>query len=123
MKASLVLETINQSSGPITAPKILEKLKQKNIFPNKTTIYRQIDTLLKKNLINEVNLSPHISYYEPSNLKHHHHLVCKNCGQVNEILCTELESPVKKFEQKMEKHGFLVKEHNLEFYGLCQHCH
>lgn len=116
-----ISEIINNAKCPISAPEILEILEKNKILVNKTTVYRELSRLLLMGKINEVNISSHLVRYEKATLAHHHHLVCKDCGKIEEIVCNELELPIHKFEKRMAK-KFVVKEHNLEFFGTCAGC-
>lgn len=116
----LTLELI-YSKGPIPGPDLLKALRQKNHKVNKSTLYREIKFLLNQGLIMEVKLNPYIVHYESAHLNHHHHLVCENCGDIEEIVCNELERPILDLEKRIAP-KFLIKKHNLEFYGVCSAC-
>jgi Fe2+ or Zn2+ uptake regulation protein len=116
-----VVEIIFESDSPISAPEILRSLEKRGLSANKTTVYRELDFLMRQDLVQKVNLSPYKIHYEPSYLKHHHHLVCKNCGDIDEIICSELEKPMSKLVRRVSKR-FKIKDHNLEFYGYCYNC-
>ena len=49
----------------------------------------------------------------------HHHLICSKCGSVSEVEDDLLESLEK---QILLKNKFLVKDHKVKFYGLCENC-
>jgi Fur family transcriptional regulator, ferric uptake regulator len=110
------------TGGPVSAPDILKTLKMKKHPVNKSTLYREIKFLLKLGLINEVQLDTYVTHYESAFLTHHHHLVCKNCGNIKELICDELEGPLEKLEKRVRTKGFLINDHNLEFFGLCSSC-
>ena len=117
-----IISIIYASKSPITVPKIIFELSEIGAIPNKTTVYREIAFLLENKLITEVILTPHIIHYESAMLPHHHHLVCEKCGNVNEVMCTELGIPLKKLKKRVRASGFKISEHNLEFRGLCSNC-
>jgi len=50
---------------------------------------------------------------------HHDHLICMECGKI-----TEFEEPaIEELQQKIAKrHGFLVRAHKHEMYGVCSDC-
>lgn len=108
---------------PLTAAKLLEMLSKKGVKVNKTTVYRELGFLLKEDLIREVSLGSDKKFYESNLLEHHHHLVCKNCKTALEVENEELEGNIEKLIRKMKKQkGFSIKEHSLEFFGLCANC-
>jgi Fur family transcriptional regulator, ferric uptake regulator len=103
------------SGSPLTVSDLLSKIKA-----NKTTIYREINVLLKSNLLIEVDFADGIKRYELSSLNHHHHLICLKCRQVQDITINENLSEE---EVKISKiKNFKVLKHNLEFFGYCQNC-
>jgi Fe2+ or Zn2+ uptake regulation protein len=49
---------------------------------------------------------------------HHHHVVCRRCGRVE-----ELENISEKFvNEVVAQTKFKIEDHNLEFFGLCKEC-
>ena len=55
----------------------------------------------------------------------HNHLICLNCGRV--IDCSEFvkkqEELVKEMEKLLsKKYNFVIKRHQVSFYGLCDKC-
>lgn len=117
-----ILETIYNSSVPISAPQILLSLRKSGSNVNKTTIYRELSFLISLSLIKEVLFNSPSTYYESAQLDHHHHLVCSDCGSIKDIACTEIEHPISDLEKKTAESGFVIQNHTLEFYGLCAQC-
>ena len=49
----------------------------------------------------------------------HHHAICTGCGKVYSLETDLLDS----LEQEvLEKLGFVVTDHEVKLYGLCQEC-
>ncbi len=118
-RKALLLEIFSQKK-PTTAKELLGQLSAKGVKVNKTTIYRELQMLIAKNLITEVHLSATQVFYESTLQDHHHHLVCQNCGTIEKIaLCDMVDW---KTEIKQSK-GFHVKKHTLEFFGICHNCY
>ena len=105
--------------GPISANKVLIKLGKAGLNVNKTTVYRELAFLLRNNVLKEVYLEAGIVHYESALLPHHHHLVCNNCGSVEEIDCV-LDQPA--LVKKTKSKGFLLQTHKFELYGRCANC-
>jgi Fur family ferric uptake transcriptional regulator len=50
---------------------------------------------------------------------HHHHLICTECGSVEEIM----EDGLLRLEQQvLRQYGFAVTDHRLDFQGVCKEC-
>ena len=83
-----------------------------------TTVYRNLQVLVKKGLIRSRHLSTGEVLYTPVE-RDIHHLTCVDCGET-----TRLNScPVKPIKLLQKNHkGFDILFHTLEFFGLCQNC-
>jgi Fur family ferric uptake transcriptional regulator len=55
---------------------------------------------------------------------HHHHLVCRRCGDVQDLEGCVLRKPVlARLEQRIRRTTrFRVLDHDLRLYGVCARC-
>ena len=114
-----IVRIFSQISKPLSASEVEEILIKSGLSVNKTTIYRELQFLLINGYLIEIYLHPKQVSYESSELRHHHHLVCDGCGEIDNVtncLAEELEKDVYK------KKGFMIERHTLEFYGTCASC-
>ena len=102
----------------ISQTKILTKLYNKGTIPNRSTVYRELQFLMKNNILIKNTLAG-IDYYEiPQD--HHHHLVCLGCNLISKV---KLDTHLGKQEKKLAKqNNFNIINHSLEFYGYCHKC-
>jgi Fe2+ or Zn2+ uptake regulation protein len=108
-----------KQNEPVDYGQILEYLEENNLIVNKTTVYRQLDSLLNKGLIQELDFGEGKKRYELSKT-HHHHLVCLGC---NNIQCVELsENFINQETIINKKTDFKITGHMLEFFGYCSVC-
>ena len=110
-----LLELLENTTRPITVTEILNKVKA-----NKTTIYREIETLLDRGYLIEVYFSDGVKRYELSNRKHHHHVVCVKCKSVSDVVVVDDFSKTEKAVSYQT--NFKIIRHSLEFFGLCANC-
>ncbi len=108
-----VLDVLRKSKSPVDVSILVEKLKV-----NKTTVYRQVEKLLKNNLIIELEFGDGKKRYELKDENHHHHLICNRCGRLEDIKLNE-EIIIKDISNKT---NFKIESHSLEFFGLCVNC-
>ena len=54
--------------------------------------------------------------YELNEGQHHDHLVCLDCGRVEEFMDPEIEQRQRAIA---ETHGFALQEHSLALYARC----
>jgi Fe2+ or Zn2+ uptake regulation protein len=113
-----ILDILEHSNKPISLEEIVKLMKTKKA--DYTTVYRNISSLKKLNLVRQVSLNASQSYYELSQKPHHHHLVCESCGMVKDVFnCAEINLS----QALIKRNGFAkINYHSLEFFGLCNKC-
>lgn len=86
------------------------------------TVYRTLQLLEKMDVVCKMNFDDGCNRYE---LVHndedhqHHHLVCVNCGSVQEVEDDLLDT----IEEKIEgNYNFKITNHNVKFFGYCSKC-
>ncbi len=114
-----VMNFLEKSDHPADASSILKFLNENSIDTDPATVFRIVNMLTKKGLARSVQLGEGKTRYEASSKGDHHHLICENCGKIEDIEDPEIPT----FEKHIKvKHKFLVKRHSLEFFGLCKNC-
>ncbi len=115
-----LFEIFLNTTKPLSVAKIILMLNDKGILVNKTTVYRELDFLLHEGVVSEVIINSGKRYYESTELRHHHHLICNHCGTIRDVV---LQNDLGNEEIKIEKeNGFKIQNHSLEFFGLCINC-
>ena len=65
---------------------LLVSVRSSKTGVNKTTICRELDFLMGKGLIKEIEFGEGKKRYEiDSGSDHHHHLICLNCKKVEDV--------------------------------------
>lgn len=106
--------------SPAEVSEIINYLQSSNISPHKTTLYRDIELLLKLELLHKVDLGDGVMRYELAHRDHHHHLVCTGCKAIADVA---IPGDVHEMTRHIEKEfAFKINAHSLEFFGLCQNC-
>lgn len=99
---------------------MLVKLKTPDI--GLATVYRTLEMLTELNVLDKVNFNDGLARYDmrKEGAKHfHHHLLCLECGSIDEIE----EDLLGDVEKIVESHYFFkVTDHRLTFHGICQSC-
>lgn len=113
-----IIEIFSAQKHPINAQSIQKKLVDLKIMVNKTTIYRELQFLKDQKIITSVHLTADTLSYELVDRTHHHHIVCNDCGKIEDVVL-----PTEKFLHDVQKQtSFLLDSHSLEFYGQCTAC-
>lgn len=109
------LDFFSTATGPADATVLIELLGV-----NKTTIYRELATLVDAKILTEIDFGDGKKRYELSSLSHHHHLICVKCKSVSEYT---VKTDLSKEEAQIKKeYSFIVQKHMLEFFGICKAC-
>ncbi|MCX7928818.1 MAG: transcriptional repressor [Patescibacteria group bacterium] len=110
-----ILKLLRVCKYPLSVPEINKKVKA-----NKTTIYRQIESMIKEGILFKFDFGDGVVRYESASNGHHHHLICNNCGEIEGVV---LDDDLTREEKLIfEKRNFLVTSHMLEFFGFCKNC-
>lgn len=109
-----ISEIIWRKSCWITAKDILKKIDWEI---NKTTVYRNLEKLLKSwDILEDFTKNGEKIYSKK--LTHHHHFVCDKCWKKINIWCI-LESDIHNLENKL---NFKVKNHSFILNWICENC-
>lgn len=118
-----ILEVIIEQEGKhLTIEEIYEIVKSQKPEIGVATVYRTILLFDELGLVTKLDLNDGIYRYELSHeeeLHKHHHLICNNCGAVEEVDGDLLEEVEKKIEKEYK---FQIQDHSLKFFGLCKNC-
>ena len=121
-----VLNAVLQSQGHFDAESLYYRMISGGTKISKATVYNTLDLLQECGLVSKYRFTEHSSRYEKAfGRPHHHHLICTECGKVidyRDFVQEELELVKKTEETLAKKYGFLIKDHNIEFLGLCEKC-
>ncbi|WP_304986124.1 ferric iron uptake transcriptional regulator [Coxiella-like endosymbiont] len=83
------------------------------------TVYRVLTQFEAAGLVKRHNFEGGHSVFEMDQGGHHDHLVCINCGKVEEFIDEIIESRQKAIAKKSK---FKMTDHDLTIYGICQPC-
>ena len=106
----------------LSAEEIYLCVKEKTPEIGLATVYRTLEILTELNITYKVVFEDGLSRYDlqkNSNHHFHHHLVCNECGEIEEIEEDLLDDVEKEIEDKFQ---FLISDHRLTFQGVCKKC-
>jgi len=112
-----IIEILFENQCLLSAAEINNKLKIRKIQPNRSTMYRELMFLSQNSIITKNTIGCNDFFELQSN---HHHLVCTSCNSIKKVvLGRHLDKQKKQLERENE---FTIKNHSIEFYGLCRDC-
>jgi Fur family ferric uptake transcriptional regulator len=113
-----VIEVLESNRDHLSHNEILNEGQKLYARLSRATVYRTMETLVELNLVRSIYLNDPTQRFM-SAAGGHHHLICTNCDAVLEFdHCT-----VDQLSRDLaEKFNFQVRNHLLEFQGLCENC-
>lgn len=114
-----ILQLLETTNEPLDASAIMEYLERHDIPTDPATVFRIMQLFTKKGITLPIQFQEGKTRYELSTKADHHHLICEQCGRVEDIEDTVVPALEKHIE---EYHHFSVHRHSLEFFGLCRTC-
>jgi Fur family transcriptional regulator, ferric uptake regulator len=114
----LLLRTLFSEKEPVTVSYLEKKLRR---ALDKVTLYRALESMVSSGVVREVDFRHGHAHYELEILrKHHHHIVCTECGLVEDVDCDT--KPFVRQVEKKSKRFSMIESHSMEFFGVCRSC-
>ena len=116
-----VLSVLERSQYPLSPAELYAQLKKHKVAIDLVTVYRNLVALKELGLVTQLELHQEgqVRYEMREGRRHHHHIRCKSCGRIVDLLLC----PLKKLTAVIEKETrFVVGDHSLEFSGWCPRC-
>ena len=85
----------------------------------RATVFRTLRLLQDLGVVCQVVLDDGALAYRLAPEEHHHHLLCVECGAVEDFGSPALEAVLSEIEAST---GYRVEAHRLEVYGRCPRC-
>lgn len=100
----------------MSAEDVYRELLSENQDIGLATVYRVLTQFEQAGLLKRSNFESGKAVFELNEGSHHDHLVCLQCGRVEEFYDAEIE----KRQQKIARdRGFALQDHALSLYGNC----
>ncbi|MCY3727611.1 MAG: transcriptional repressor [Nitrospira sp.] len=116
-----VLGLLESTKYPLSPSELYARLKKQNVAIDLVTVYRNLHALKAIGVVRQIKLhqEEQFRYEMEEGREHHHHIRCKSCGKIEDLLLCPLKKLTALIEQETR---FLVGDHSLEFSGWCPKC-
>ncbi|GIN17255.1 MULTISPECIES: ferric iron uptake transcriptional regulator [Shouchella] len=121
-REATVMVLLEHEEDHLSAEDVYLLVKEKAPEIGLATVYRTLELLTELNVVDKINFGDGVSRFDlrKEGANHfHHHLVCIECGAVDEItedLLGDVEAVVER------DFSFKIKDHRLTFHGICYRC-
>jgi len=119
-----VVDVLVQQAAPMAVAEIHTKLRARRA--NLVSVYRAVNLLCELGLLRVADTSKGTQRFELAEqfTGHHHHLVCQECGRVEDLDGCLLEAEVlDAVRQRVRRsRSFRLTGHDLKLFGICRRC-
>lgn len=130
---SAVVQKLEDQGYRVTAPRLrllaeiadagdqfsADAIAQRLPGVGRSTVFRTLKLLVDLDVLCRVLLDDGSLRYRWSQRGHHHHLVCAECGAVQDFTACDVSELTREIARRS---GFSVEGHWLEVYGRCARC-
>jgi Fur family ferric uptake transcriptional regulator len=116
----VVLAGLSDATTFVSAQQIHARLRESGETIGLTSVYRALQSLTDDGQVDVLRTQGgEATYRRCGSDRHHHHLVCRECGDAVEVEAPAMERWLK---DVATKHGYAVDAHTLEIVGICSRC-
>lgn len=115
-----VLDVLASATDHPTAADVFERVRAAVPGIGAATVYRTLGLLVESGQALELSLGDGASARYDANIARHDHLVCTACGRVEDV---QAPLPHRATSGLAARTGFTITGYDLQFRGLCPHCH
>ena len=114
----LILEAVH-GLGHATPERVHSAVRERAAGVNISTVYRTLELLEELGLVTHTHLSHGSPTYHAAGADQHVHLVCRSCGEVDELDPAFLAQLAAQLRQQR---GFRVDIGHVALFGVCARC-
>lgn len=121
IQREVILEMLYSSDEHLTPESLHHLIQDKHPDLNTgiATVYRTLSLLEDSDMVTSLSFGAQGKKYELGAKDHHDHIICTKCGAISEFVDDEIENRQKKIAEEL---GFIIQEHSMQIYGICQQC-
>ncbi|MFI4869789.1 MAG: ferric iron uptake transcriptional regulator [Steroidobacterales bacterium] len=113
-----ILEILEHSNTRhMSAEEIYKKLLDSSEDIGLATVYRVLTQFEGAGLVRRHHFEDGMAVFEIDHGTHHDHIVCMDCGTVEEFVDPDIEARQNQIAKRL---GYLIEEHSMVLYGRCQ---
>lgn len=121
IQREVILEMLYNSDEHLTPEGLHHLIQQKHPELNTgiATVYRTLSLLEESDMVTSLSFGAQGKKYELGAKDHHDHIICTQCGSITEFVDEEIEQRQKQITDAL---GFVMQEHSMQIYGICNSC-
>ena len=116
-----VVDAIQRTDRAFTAEELLQQLTADHTGVGRATVFRTLDLLVQNGILDRLHQPDGCHSYLLCGVsdRHHHHLICSQCGAVVEFEDCGVQPLL---EELGRRTNYQISGHWLEVFGQCEVC-
>jgi len=121
IQREVILEMLYNSDEHLTPEGLHHLIQQKHPELNTgiATVYRTLSLLEDSDMVTSLSFGAQGKKYELGAKDHHDHIICTECGSITEFVDEQIEMRQREITEAL---GFVMQEHSMQIYGICNSC-
>jgi len=116
---ALILDAVCAGQGHTSLGDVYARVRRADRSIDRSTVYRALHLFVDLGLVLTADTGGGETYYEIKKPHPHHHLVCRRCGDEQEIGAAAMRAVT---DHVSREHGFQVATDHLVLFGRCRAC-
>lgn len=114
-----IISVLYKSGTHLSPEEIASNLRVRDKSTSISSVYRILGFLEKENFITALEPGKAGKRYEIAAKEHHDHIICLNCGDIQEFVDEEIES---RQIQVAKAHKAKLVSHDMRLFVICEKC-
>lgn len=114
-----IIKMVAPRQDHFSAQEVWEEVRSQHRGVGRATVFRTLDLLTELGVLNRIHTGDGCHRYTVCDTKHHHHLMCVECGTVISLEAAGIENQIRRMASDA---GFDLLTHHLELVGRCAAC-
>lgn len=121
IQREVILEMLYNSDEHLTPEGLHHLIQQKHpeLGTGIATVYRTLSLLEDSEMVTSLSFGAQGKKYELGAKDHHDHIICTQCGNITEFVDEQIELRQREITEAL---GFVMQEHSMQIYGICNSC-
>jgi Fur family ferric uptake transcriptional regulator len=114
-----IRHALGNFKGFVSAKKLHGELAGHGSKIGLATVYRTLAVMATDGEADSLTAKDGEALYRACTGRHHHHIICQNCGLTLEIEASKVETWA---HEIAANHGFTQASHTIDIFGICPDC-
>jgi Fur family ferric uptake transcriptional regulator len=114
-----IIKLVAPRHDHFSAQEVWDEVRSQYRGIGRATVFRTLDLLAELGVLNRIHTGDGCHRYTVCETRHHHHLMCVECGTVTPLEAAGIEQQIRRMAGDA---GFDLLTHHLELIGRCARC-